>query len=950
MGRGTDFWRTVARSHGVAGRATNHRRLHVESLEDRRLLAAMATPALTFDAAQYRASSLIVQFRPGISSPGSLAAHLPTEKVNDEWLIAPGMRRVDLDPAADWAATLLAYQNDPNVLFAQPDHRVSLQLEPDDPQYPGLYGLNNFGQMPFEIDDADIDAPEAWNVTTGSHSTIVAVIDTGVDYNHPDLAANIWTNEGEIAGNRIDDDGNGFVDDLHGYDFANRDGNPMDDHFHGTHVAGTIGAVGNNGIGVVGVNWDVQIMAVKFLDENGGGFESDAIAALNYAVANGASISNNSWGGLGFSAAFQAALQNAANQGHIFVAAAGNDGWNNDLDPFYPAGYNVSNVVSVAATDYTDQLAWFSNYGKQSVDLAAPGVDILSTFPTTMTGAMSESGFSTNYESISGTSMATPHVAGVMALVKSIHPEWTHQQIINKVLNSVDFIEGASLTATGGRLNAAAAVDAPDSNGPRIVSTDPSNVAAGTIDHIRLRFSETIDPASIDLDDILGFSGPDGPIEVLSVMPVANSDRQFDVTFAPQATLGEYSLSVGSNISDLFGNLLDQDRDGTGGEDPDDHFTTTFEIADNVGLDSTDVPKFIDSLEYFFFGPVTSEINVGQNIEISDLNLQLYITYFDVEELQIYLESPSGTRVFLVREFDAFGDSFYNTAFDDEASTPIGFGTAPYVGVFRPTQSLSNFDGENAAGTWTLYIEAHLGNILNGQGWLEAWSLEIEGQGGGGDPPPPPPPPPGNSAPVAADDELSGETNTRVAVPAAELLANDFDADGDELSISFVGSPVGGSVAVGADQLVTFTPDPDFEGEASFQYIVTDGFLIDTGNVTIQFAPQFQWHNSQIAHDVDKDGEITANDALTVINILNAFGPSGLYSLSSDAEPENYLDVMPDNFVSAADALEVINFLNAFGATTNSTGGGEGEGESSAEETDLALLSLMEGDKKKSRS
>jgi serine protease len=945
MRRGTNSWRKAAR------RASNHRRLRVESLEDRRLLAAMTTPALTFDAAQHRASSLIVQFRPGISSPGSLAAHLSTEKVNDEWSIAPGMHRVDLDADADWAATLLAYQNDPNVLFAQPDHRVSLLLEPDDPDYSALYGLNNSGQTPFGVDDADIDAPEAWNVTTGSSSTIVAVIDTGVDYNHPDLADNMWTNTEEIAGNRVDDDGNGFVDDVHGYDFANRDGNPMDDHFHGTHVAGTIGAVGNNGIGVVGVNWDVQIMAVKFLDANGGGFESDAIAALNYAVANGAHISNNSWGGLGFSAAFQAALQNAANQGHIFVAAAGNDGWNNDLDPFYPAGYNVSNVVSVAATDDTDELAWFSNYGKLSVDLAAPGVNIYSTFPTTMTGAMQEGGFSRNYESISGTSMATPHVAGVMALVKSIHSEWTHQQIINKVLSSVDFIEGASLTVTGGRLNAAAAVDAPDSNGPRIVATDPSNVAAGTIDHVRLRFSETIAPASISLDDILGFSGPDGPIEILSVVPVVASDRQFDVTFAPQSTLGEYSLSVGSNISDLFGNLLDQDRDGTGGEDPEDYFTTTFEIADNVDLNSTDVPKFVDSLEYFFFGPVTSVIDVPQNIEITDLNLQLYITYFDVEELEIYLESPSGTRVFLVREFDAFGDSFYNTAFDDEASTPIGFGTAPYVGTFRPTQPLSNFDGENAAGTWTLYIEAHLGNILNGQGWLEAWSLAIEGEGGGDPPPPPPPPPPpGNRAPVAADDELSGEINTRVAVPASELLANDFDADGDELSISFVGSPVGGSVSVGADQLVTFTPDADFEGQASFQYIVTDGFLIDTGNVTIQFAPLFQWHNAQLAHDVDKDGEITANDALTVINILNAFGPSGLYFLSSDAEPENFLDVMPDNFVTAADALEVINHLNAFGATTNSMSGGEGEGESSADEIDMALLSLMEGDRsKKSR-
>src|SRR5687768_12109445 len=293
------------------------RRLNLESLEGRQLLAAVNTLAdLSLDSTAHRAGSLTVQYRDGASSAGSLAAHVATADQSEEWSIAPGFRRVDLDPAADWAATLAAFRRDPNVLFVQPDHRVSLQLEPNDPDFPMTYGLHNEGQIG-GTEDADIDAPEAWEKTTGSSDTIVAVIDTGVDYNHPDLAANIWTNDGEIANNRIDDDGNGYVDDIHGYDFVNRDGNPMDDHFHGTHVAGTIGAVGDNGIGVVGVNWHVQIMAVKFLDADGGGFESDAIAALNYAVANGAHISNNSWGGLGFSSAFQAALQNAANQGHI---------------------------------------------------------------------------------------------------------------------------------------------------------------------------------------------------------------------------------------------------------------------------------------------------------------------------------------------------------------------------------------------------------------------------------------------------------------------------------------------------------------------------------------------------------------------------------------------------------------------------------------------------------
>src|SRR5438552_2117260 len=168
--------------------------------------------------------------------------------------------------------------------------------------------------------DADIDAPEAWDKTTGNNSTIVAVIDTGVDYNHPDLAANIWTNTGEIPGNGRDDDNNGYVDDVHGYDFANNDGDPMDDFFHGTHVAGTIAAVGNNNVGVAGINWHTKIMALKFLDSTGSGYISNAVSAIQYAVQMGAEVSNNSWGGGGFDLALHDAIANARDHGHIFVA------------------------------------------------------------------------------------------------------------------------------------------------------------------------------------------------------------------------------------------------------------------------------------------------------------------------------------------------------------------------------------------------------------------------------------------------------------------------------------------------------------------------------------------------------------------------------------------------------------------------------------------------------
>ena len=227
----------------------------------------------------------------------------------------------------------------PHVQFFEPDATVETQRTPNDPDFDSLWGLNNLGQTGGTL-DADIDAAEAWNITTGSGQRIVAVIDTGVDYRHEDLAANMWTNLGEIPGDGIDNDGNGFIDDIYGYDFANNDGDPLDDNNHGTHVAGTIGAVGNNGIGVTGVNWNVQIMALKFLQADGSGTISAAIEAIDYAVENGASISNNSWGFNGApSQALHDAVAAARSQDHIFVAAAGNGnflgfGLDNDVSPF----------------------------------------------------------------------------------------------------------------------------------------------------------------------------------------------------------------------------------------------------------------------------------------------------------------------------------------------------------------------------------------------------------------------------------------------------------------------------------------------------------------------------------------------------------------------------------------------------------------------------------------
>lgn len=314
------------------------------------------------------------------------------------------------------------------VEYAEPNYRVYALERPNDPEYDRLWGLNNTGQTGGS-NDADIDAEEAWDREKGNSAVIVGVIDTGIDYNHEDLRANIWRNPGEIPNNNIDDDNNGYVDDYYGWDFYYNNKDPFDDNRHGTHVAGTIGAVGNNARGVVGVNWNVSLMALKFLNAEGEGSTSDAIEAIVYAVDMGAHILNNSWGGGGFSKALEDAIIYARDRGVLFIAAAGNDSKNTDLDPNYPSNYEVENVISTAASTDKDRLAAFSNYGETTVDLAAPGEFIYSTVPNE------------RYASLSGTSMATPHVAGAAALIWAHYlPQSNWQNVKFRLFGAVDYL------------------------------------------------------------------------------------------------------------------------------------------------------------------------------------------------------------------------------------------------------------------------------------------------------------------------------------------------------------------------------------------------------------------------------------------------------------------------------------------------------------------------------
>ncbi|MCY3011471.1 MAG: S8 family serine peptidase [Planctomycetota bacterium] len=426
-------------------------RLGCEQLERRELLASNLLQ-ITPEISDY--DSLLVQFRDTNAANASIGQSIAGTRI-DSQLTTDGWYSVSVPVGTSMQQALAFWQSHPNVAIVTPDFELTTQSIPNDPSFGSLWGLSNNGSQGGLL-NADINIEPAWALGTAT-SIVTAVIDTGVDYTHPDLASNIWSNTDEVAGNGIDDDGNGFVDDVRGWDFVNNDSDPMDDNGHGTHVAGTIGAVGNNGIGVTGVAWTASIMPLKFLDQSGSGSLSDAIKAIQYARVNGAKIINASWGGGGFSSALQSAISQFITSGGLFVAAAGNEATNNDVTPSYPANYQ--GVISVGASTRTDTRASFSNYGT-SVDVFAPGQSILSTLP------------GNRYGSLSGTSMATPQVAGALALLWGQNPTLSATTISQALINSTDNVLRAS-NSTHGRINVGAAATSLRASNPTTPPTTP---------------------------------------------------------------------------------------------------------------------------------------------------------------------------------------------------------------------------------------------------------------------------------------------------------------------------------------------------------------------------------------------------------------------------------------------------------------------------------------------
>ncbi|QYK00963.1 S8 family serine peptidase [Shewanella psychrotolerans] len=657
------------------------------------IIAVSSTPVQAKGPIQHEfvKDSLIVVYKDNATKSERAAAQrlvrgsirdMNADGVDDRFsnLLNGKLARLSLRAGSDVEQAIKVISRHPAVKYAEPNYVIKAAGAPDDPDFVSLWGMNNTGQDGGTA-DADIDAVEAWDVTTGNSSVVIGVIDSGVDYNHPDLQGNIWTNPNEIPGNGIDDDGNGVIDDIHGFSALNNDGDPMDSNSHGTHVSGTIGAKGNNGVGVVGVNWDVTIVSCQFLDAGASGSTEGAIACIDYMtdlkVNHGVNIkaTNNSWGGGGFSQALKDSIESAGEAGILFFAAAGNDAVDNDVEPHYPSSYDSDVVMSIASTDRDDNMSTFSQWGLTSVDMGAPGSAILSTTP------------GNSYATYSGTSMATPHMTGAAALVWSINPDLSPVEMKQLLMDSGD--SNAALTGktvAGTRLNVANALDV----------ADPSP---------GYRFNVTPRMQTIEAGSATSYD--------FSVGSVAGWDASVALSVEVNPALAGVSLSTHSAMAgDSFTVNVATDSAALWGD-----YTITVTGDDGATLRSKSVSLTVlpEGIQDFNYGNdasvaipdgdtngITSTIVVVDDVQVFGVNADVDISHTWIGDLVVTLTSPAGTEVTL---HNRDGDSA-----DDIVKS----------------WDLSAFNGEMATGTWTLSVSDHVGPD---RGTLNSWGLVISGVG-----------------------------------------------------------------------------------------------------------------------------------------------------------------------------------------------------------------------------
>jgi len=651
-------------------------------------LAIAASDLTSFDQTSFKENSIIVVYKEGTSALERRNARdlvlgkisdINADEVDDKYLqILNGrMANIEIGKSLSTKQALAKLKDHPAVLYAEPDYIVKTAVTPDDTRYDELWGMHNTGQTGGTA-DADIDAPEAWEISTGDRDIIVGVIDSGVDHSHPDLAANMWTNPGEIPNDGIDNDNNGYIDDMHGINAINDSGDPMDDNGHGTHVAGTIGATGNNSLGVVGVNHEVSIIGCKFLSAGGSGSTSDAIQCIDYFVglANAGvnvKLTNNSWGGGGFSQALSDAIQASEDAGMLFVAASGNGGYDNDASPSYPSSYEHDSIIAVANTNHNDGMSGTSQWGLTSVDLGAPGSAILSTIP------------GGGYDSYSGTSMASPHVAGAAALVMSVNASLTPQEVKDILLNSGD--DNAALagkTVSGKRLNAnQALIDADPTPGFKMsVSPSTQEIIAGdtaTYNFNMSSIAEWTGTIALTLTDTLGGA-------VLSQTSVSETDAfTLSVPTEAETAWGSYSFTVTATSGGLVKEkVVSLDVKPQGLND------FTYENTDSVAIPDNDA------------NGVSSVINIADNLTIFDTSTFIDITHTWIGDLVVTLTSPQGTTATLVNRSGGSAD-------DIQASFPS-----------------SAFNGETTMGDWTLNVSDNVGADT---GNLNNWSITFTALG-----------------------------------------------------------------------------------------------------------------------------------------------------------------------------------------------------------------------------
>ena len=670
---------------------------------------------------------------------------------------------------------LRALEHHPFVEYAEYNYlrHIDFTPVPDDERFDELWGLHNTGQTG-GADDADINAPEAWEISTGSPEVIVGVIDTGIDYNHEDLADNIWINPGEIPDNGIDDDGNGYVDDIHGINSITGSGDPMDDHYHGTHCAGIIGAVGGNGKGVTGVNWTVKIIGIKFVS-GGFGLDSDAVESINYAVAlrnRGVNIRvlSNSWGGSGYSQSLLDAINQANSAGILFVAAAGNSSADNDSSPLYPASYDTPNVLAVASTDHNDNLSSFSNYGATSVDIAAPGSSILSTRPNN------------NYYSTSGTSMATPHVAGAAALLLSVNDQLTVEELKDYLMEYGDPLPGLiGKCASGSRLNVNNALN-------RVPPTEPTFRLSAEADDQSVVQGQTAS-YTIDIQSFLGYSDP------VDLSASFNPEINGTITFNPNpGTPGSYSTM---NIAT------------TAATDPADYIITVTGVSGSISKTTTltleVIPENFTTVSYTInpaeaipdalLAGIESNIDIPESLAVWKMECEVNITHTLIDDLIVKLISPAGTEVTLHNREGGSAHNIYTT--------------------YKPTE----FKAEDTLGAWKLAVSDV---IYWDWGTLDSPTLTIHGIPYG----------PVNQAPtVSATSPSDNATDVAVDSAITATFSEAMDAATINTNTFVVDNGVTGTVSYDVNSTTaTFTPTMNLDYNTTYTATITTGARDLSGN------------------------------------------------------------------------------------------------------------------------